>query len=95
MFLPLFPTNVGIDYVACSASPSIASKPADVPQMPLRNQPISTSERGTLPSSGIVLAAQGLSTGRSVQLMLRRWLSLDKEWNKFISQKCSGLCVRS
>ena len=49
---------------------------------------------GTLPSSGIVLASQGLSTGRSVQLMLRRWLRLTRveqtHWPKVL-----GLCVRS
>ena len=87
MFLPLFPPTLAGDYVACSASPSIASKPADVPQMPLRSQPYQHRNEDTTVFWYSACVARPVDR-KERAINAKAMASLDKEWNKLISQKC-------
>ena len=80
-------TNLGRDYVACSASPSIASKPADVPQMPLRNQPYRHRNGDTTVFWYSACVARPVDR-KERAINAKAMASLDTEWNKLISQKC-------
>ena len=80
-------TNLGSDYVACSASPSIASKPADVPQMPLRSQPYQHRNGDTTVFWYSACVARPVDR-KERAINAKAMASLDKEWNKLIGQKC-------
>ena len=81
------PDKMGGEHVACSASPSMAYKSANVPQMPLRNQPYQHRNGDTAVFWYSACVARPVDR-KERAINSKAMASLDKEWNKLIGQKC-------